>query len=131
MARFTGRNTRLYIALTSGGSAQPAVFIKEWEHNASFDPIDVTSFEDDNMTYLAGMTDASGSYSGYLDNATAQLYTASTDGAPRKFYFYPDITDTTKYTYGSALFTWTASYSKTGAAEMSGNWNATGTITKL
>jgi len=130
MARFTGKNTRLYVALTSAGNAQPAVFIKEWEHNASFDAIDVTCFEDDNLTYLAGMADASGSYSGYLDSATAQLYTASVDGGSRKFYFYPDITDATKYTYGTAIFSWTGSYSKTGAAEMSGNWNATGAVTK-
>lgn len=131
MARYTGKNARLYVALTSGGVAVPAVFIKEWEHNASFDAIDVTCFEDDNMTYVAGLADASGSYAGYLDNATAQTYTASIDGGARAFYFYPDITTPTKYTYGTAIFSWTGSYSKTGAAEMSGNWNAAGAVTKL
>lgn len=131
MARYTGKNTRLYIGLTAAAVATPAVFIKEWEHNASFDAIDVTAFEDENLTYLAGMNDSSGSYSGYLDSATAQTYTASVDGQARKFYFYPDITDPTKYTYGTAIFSWTGSYSKTGAAEMSGNWNAAGTVTKL
>lgn len=131
MSRFTGKNTVLYLAKTAAGQAEPAIFINEWEHNASFDAIDVTCFDDTNLTYIAGETDASGSYSGFLDSATAQTYTASTDGQARKFYFYPDKTDPTKYTYGTAIFSWTGSYSKTGAAELSGNWNAAGPVTKL
>lgn len=131
MARITGKNSRLYLALTSGGTATPVAFIKSWEHSAEFETVDVTSFEDANKTYLSTVPDASGSYSGFLDTATAQTYTAATDGVERKFYFYPDTSDTTKYTYGTALFTWSATYPKDGAVEISGKWNATSTITKL
>ena len=131
MSRITGKNSRLYMAVTSGGIATPAVFLKSWDHNAEFETVDVTAYEDTNKTYLSTVPDASGTYSGFLDTATAQTYTAAVDGIERKFYFYPDTTDTTKYTYGSALFTWSAQYPKDGAAEISGKWNATTAITKV
>lgn len=131
MAKYTGKHTRVYIGVNPTSQATPAIFIKEWDHNSSFDAIEATTFEDKNMTYVAGEADASGSYSGYCDDATAQLYTASRDGQARRFYFYPDTRDTSKYTFGWAIFSWTESHNKTGIAEMSGSWNAASDITKV
>jgi hypothetical protein len=52
--------------------------------------LDVTAMDDDNKVYISDMPDASGDFSGFYDDATAQTYTAAIDGLPRKFYLYPN-----------------------------------------
>lgn len=128
MARITGRNTRIYLSSVLGGALSQFIFIKEWEENISFDGIDVTCFGDTQMTYLAGESDASGSFSGYVDTATAQAINASLDGKARDFVLYPDYTDLTKYSSGTILLSCTRSFSRSGAVELSGNWYAAGPI---
>jgi len=129
--RFTGKNARLYVATSSSTAAIPAYAIKEFEYNTSFDAIDVTSFGDDNMTYLAGATDSSGSFSGFVDKASGNTFQNSINGDARKFYFYIDLAnDPTKYIYGTAIWSWTESYSRAGASEVSGSWNAAGGVYK-
>ena len=128
MSRITGRNTRIYLSSVLGGALSQFIYIKEWEENTSFDGIDVTSFGDTQMTYLAGETDCSGSFSGFVDTATNQALLASLDGKARDFILYPDYTDLSKYSSGTILLSCTRSYSRTGAVELSGNWYAAGPV---
>ena len=107
MARKHGRNGRLYVAVASGGTAEPVAFLRDWSIDFSVDNVEVTAFGDTNKVYVAGLPDSSGSFSGFFDSATAQLYTAATDGVARNFYLYPDTADAT-YWYGTALFDWNA-----------------------
>jgi hypothetical protein len=131
MARFTGKNQALWTAATGSGQAAPAAFIKEFEINESFDSIDVTCFGDTNKTYLAGIPDASGSFAGYTDDATGNSLTGAVNTEARKFYHYIDFAGApTKYHYGTAIFSYTSSYSREGAAEVSGSWNAAGVVLK-
>ena len=130
MARKHGRNGRLYAAITSGGTPEPVVFLNNWSINFTVDNIEVTSFGDTNKTYVAGLPDASGSFAGYFDSATAQMYTAATDGVARSFYLYPDTADAT-YWYGTALFDFSVSSSVDGAITVSGDWNAASAVTKV
>jgi hypothetical protein len=54
--------------------------------------------------YVAGLPDASGDFSGFMDDATSQTYIAATDGLPRNFYLYPDaINDPNVYWFGTIL----------------------------
>ncbi|MCA1572415.1 MAG: hypothetical protein LC798_19365 [Chloroflexi bacterium] len=93
------------------------------------DFVEVTAFGDTNKIYVAGLPDASGDYAGYWDNASAQMYTAATDGLARKFYLYTS-TDlaASDYFFGTAFFDFGVSTSVDGAVEISGSWQAASSI---
>lgn len=125
MAARHGRNGRLYVAIASVGSASPVPFISEFTIQAATDRVDITSFGDSNKQYVAGLPDAQGSYSGFWDDATAQLFTAATDGVARKTYWYPDISNAPGvYWFGTAFFDQSQQSSVNDAAKISGTWNA-------
>lgn len=131
MARIAGRNGRLYAAIASGGSAEAITFLNSWSMTFETDDIEVTAFGDANKTYVAGLADVGGDFGGFYDNATAQLYTAASDGIARKFYLYPDNTLTTQYWFGTASFDFNLSGEVGGAVEVSGSWKAASQVSKV
>lgn len=130
MARYHGRKGRLYVGLANdAATAEPVAFLSSWSISFATDRVDVTAFGDTNKVYVAGLPDASGDYSGFWDNATAQLYTAATDGLARKFYLYPTVDLAgTDYWWGTAFFDFEASASVDGAVEISGSWQAASSV---
>lgn len=131
MARTAGRNSVLYVALASGGSAEPIAYLTSWSASFSADRTDVTAMGDTNKVYLAGLPDSQGDFAGFYDTSSAQLFTAATDGVARKFYAYADTTaPTTNYWYGTAFFDMRVNATVNGAVEVSGSWAASGTVSK-
>jgi len=131
MARIHGRSGRLYSSITSAGTAEPIAFLNQWSIDFSVDFVDVTAFGDGNKIYVSGLPDAQGSFAGFYDDATAQLYTAATDGVARKFYLYPDNGTTTKYWFGTGLFDFSVTGGVDAAAAVSGNWRAASAVAKV
>jgi hypothetical protein len=131
MARMAGRSGRLYMAITSGGVASPVPFMKNWTADFSVDTYEVTCYEDANKTYIAGLPDASGTYSGFFDDATPQMITAATDGVARPFYFYPNRSVNTSYWFGTGIFDTSLEFPVDGPAAASGNWKAAGPVNKV
>lgn len=131
MARIHGRNGRVYMSITSGGTAEPVAFLNSWSINFSVDKAEVTAFGDANKVYVAGLPDASGDFSGFYDDATAQTYTAATDGVARKFYLYPSTLTNGQYWWGTVLPDFEVNAGVSGAAEVKSSWNAAGPITKV
>lgn len=131
MSRVSGKNGLLYANITSGGTAEPIAFVNQFQLNFATDKQDVTCFNDTNKVYVSGFSDASGSYQGFYDNATAQLYTAATDGVARKFYFYPDRTATSQYWFGTAIFDFSVQEQIGGGVAISGNWAAASAVSKV
>ena len=131
MSALAGRAGRLYMALASGGTAEPVALLNSFSIDAASDRHDVTAFGDANKLYVAGISDASGSLSGFYDDATVQTYTAATDGVARKFYMYPTNAATTKYWFGTAFFDFSSEFTVDGAASMSGSWQAASAVTKV
>lgn len=132
MARRHGRNGRIYIALNSGGTAEPLNFAAKWSINFATDKQDVTAMGDTNKIYVAGLPDAMGEFSGFYDDATAQTYTAATDGVARKFYLYPDLTNTPgQYFFGTVLPDFKVDSDVGGAIAMSASWSAASAIAKV
>jgi hypothetical protein len=115
--------------LASTGTAEPVAFLNSWEINADVAKDDVTAFTDPNKVYVAGLPDASGSFSGFYDDVTVQTYTAAADGIARKFYLYPTSSDT-QYWYGTIFPDFKASGKVDGPVEISSEWNAAGPINK-
>lgn len=131
MSRLHGRAGRLYVGLASStAAAEPVAFLREWEITFETDDVEVTAFGDTNKVYVAGLPDIGGSYSGWYDDATAQLYTAAVDGAARRFYLYPTIALTTTYFWGTATFDMTAGAAVDGAIAVNGNFKAASPVVK-
>jgi hypothetical protein len=131
VARIHGRSGRLYVGIASGGTAEPVAFLNKWSIEFDTDDADVTAFGDTNKVYVAGLPDASGSFGGWYDTATAQLYTASQDGVARKAYLYPDNSNTGQYWYGTALFSFSVSSGVGEAVSISGDFKAASAIAKI
>jgi len=131
VGRIAGRNGRIYLALTSGGTAEPVAYQASWSINFATNKIDVTAFGDTNKSYVAGLPDASGQFAGFYDDSSVQTYTAATDGIARKFYLYLNTTSNTQYFFGTILPDMTIDSSVDGATTVSASWAAATAITKV
>jgi hypothetical protein len=132
MARIHGRRGRLYAGIASDtAAAEPVTFLDKYSIDFTVDKVDVTCFGESTKVYVAGIADASGSFSGFYDNATAQLFTAATDGLARKTYIYPDTSSSTTYFFGTALFDFNMSTGTAEASSVSGSWSAASAFTKV
>ena len=121
----TGRNGQLKVDQSVGanGSAATVANLTTFDIQQTRDKTEVTSFGDSTKTYIAGLADASGSFSGFWDSAGGLQAVA--DGNARKFYLYADATGLAgKYWFGTATFDITVSTSVGGAVEASGSWAA-------
>jgi hypothetical protein len=127
----SGQKGALYVAIASGGSAERIAFLTQWAMNFATDKTDVTSFDDFNKTYVSGKPDAQGTFQGWYDNATAQTYTAATDGIARKLYLYPDRDVNTQYWFGTGLFDFNATGQQDGAIAITGAFAAASQIFKV
>lgn len=131
MARIAGRSGRLYMNLTSGGTAEPVTFLSHWTLNFSTGKIKVTGFGDVSEVYVSSLPDTQGTYNGFYDNATVQLYTAATDGVARKFYLYPDNSLATQYWFGTGIFDMSIDGSVDGPVSISGGFAAASIVAKV
>ena len=129
MARSHGRNGAVYVGITSGSAASPLAFQSAWTMNMTTDHQEVTAFGDGNKIYVAGLPDASGDFTGFMDDATSQTYIAATDGLARNFYLYPNITtDPNIYWFGTILPDFSADGAIAGAINAKSTWVAASKI---
>jgi hypothetical protein len=132
VARIHGRRGRVYIGIASDtAAAEPLPFVAKWSANFAMDKSDVTAMGDSNHVYVGGLPDPSGDFSGFYDNATAQTYTAATDGLARKFYLYPDLSTATQYWFGTVLVDMQVDGAVDGPVAIKASWVAASTISKV
>lgn len=132
MARIAGRRGRLYVGLASDtAAAEPVTFLTSWSLDSASDKFQVTAFGDGTKTYVSGLPDAQGSFAGFYDTASAQLYTASTDGLARRTYLYPDTNATGTYWFGTAFFDFSIETPVDGAVSISGSFAAATAFSKV
>jgi hypothetical protein len=132
MARRAGRNAGIYVGTTTSAAASPLTFQNKWSMNFESEKIDVTAFQDTNKTYVAGIADAMGDFSGWYDDATAQTLTAAIDGLSRRFYLYPDtVNNPAQYFFGTIFVDFSVEAEVQGAVQVAAKWNAATTISKV
>jgi hypothetical protein len=133
MARVHGRFGQMYVGISGSNAAAEALpFARKWTANFNTDAQDATAFGDGNKVYVTGLPDAQGTYEGFYDTATAQAFTAATDGVARKCYFYPTTPSTAgPYWYGTAFFDFSVETDVAGVVTVSGNWRAASTFAKI
>lgn len=129
MVRRHGRNAQVYLGVTNGAAASPCAFQASWSINMVTDKQDVTAFGDGNKTYVANLPDASGDFSGFMDQSTSQTYVAATDGLPRNFYLYSDaVNDPFVYWFGTVLPDFSADGAVAGPVNFKSTWNASSKV---
>jgi hypothetical protein len=110
-------------------AASPVAFLSDWSVNFAVNKVDVTAMGDKNLIYVAGLPDASGDFSGFYDDATSQTYISATDGIPRNFYLYPNITaDPLQYFFGQILPDFSVTGGVAAAVAIKVTWNASTSI---
>lgn len=126
MARHHGRNGRIYLSATNGGTAAPLPFQASWTINQATDRQDVTAFGDSNKIYVAGLPDSSGDFAGFLDDSSSQTFVAALDGLSRTFYLYPDVSayPNNWYWFGQILVDASADAAVGGPANFKSSWSA-------
>lgn len=132
MSRIAGRRGIIYMGIASDtAQASPLPFFAQWEINFETEKVEVTAMGDNNKVYVAGLPDASGSFSGFYDDSTQQTYTAAIDGLPRKFYLYPNTSLATQYFFGTILPDFQVSSEVNGAVSVQASWAASTQIAKV
>ncbi len=119
----------VYLAINSGGTAQPLAYTSSWTVNFNVAKVDVTALGDTNLVWVAGLPDATGEFSGFYDTATSQTYQAAVDGQPRNFYLYPSLlglqgANPGQYFFGTILPDFSTSGGVAAAVTFKSAWNA-------
>jgi hypothetical protein len=126
MARYHGKAGVAYISVSATALASN-ITLTEWSLDQSTDVVETTSMGDSNKTYVQGLRDIRGTFSGMFDDTEYDtIFDAaeSTDGI--QVYLYPSSDAATIYWYGPA---WLDASIRTGvsaAVEVSGNFVANG-----
>lgn len=131
MSRIAGRNAAIYVGATTSAAASPLTYQNSWSMSFESEKIDVTAFGDSNKSYVAGIADSMGEFSGFYDDASAQTLTAAIDGLSRKFYLYPNSNTSSQYFFGTIFVDFSINAEVAGAVEVSAKWNAASTISKV
>lgn len=102
----------------------------EWTLNLNRDYVDSTVFGDTNKTYLVGLKDIQGQWTGILDVSGDLLVNAS-DADTVQIYLYADdrVDHRVLVAYGPGLFDASITASISDAIKASGNFRASGAWT--
>jgi hypothetical protein len=131
MGKFSGRKARVYMGTLTSDQASPVAYMASYSLNAQVEKLDVTSFGENNKTYVTGLPDSQGEFSGFADDASAQTYTAAVDGLARKFYLYPSTDAPTSYFFGTILPDYSISGGVSEATTLSVTWVAYSDILRV
>lgn len=127
--RIHGRNGIVYLSVNHGDPATPLAYMSSWAISFTRQMIDVTAITDTQQIWAAGILEASGSFSGYWDDATAQAYTAASDGLPRNMYLYPDAAHMGNVFSGQVLPDLTITGAVNGGVTVASSWVQAGPVT--
>jgi hypothetical protein len=124
MARYPGRNGVVYLSTTGSGTATTVIALTEWSVNSTTDKIDVTAFGDANKTYVQGLKDLQGTFSGFWDDTETKVFSAADSSDAVKLYLYPSSNKTNSYFYGTAWLDASMNIGVNGAVQISGSFAA-------
>jgi len=127
VAKYHGRKGLIYLSTSGTGNATSFANLNSWSLDLSTDATEVTAFGDANKTYVQGLKNVSGQFSGfYDDSASANLFTAADSADGVKVYIYPSSDAITKYAYGPAWVSCSINGGVGAAVQVSGSIVANG-----
>jgi hypothetical protein len=128
--RLHGRNGLVYLSVHAGDPATPLAYLSSWAAAWSGSVTDVTRWTDTQHVYVEELPDVTGTFTGFLDDATSQAYIAAVDGLPRSMFLYPDAANMSRYFSGPVLADLAVTGSASSAVAITVNWVAAGTVTR-
>jgi hypothetical protein len=128
--RIHGRNGLVYLSVHNGDAASPLTYLNSWAVSWTSDTSDITTLADAQHVHVDELPDVSGTFAGFLDDATSQTYIAAVDGLPRSMFLYPDSANMSRYFSGTVLADLAVTGSASTAAAISVNWVAAGLVTR-
>jgi hypothetical protein len=126
MAVYPGRKGVIYLATSSSGTASNVIKLNQWTLNRTTDKIEVTSFGDSNKTYVQGLPDLQGTFTGFWDDTETKPFSGATSSDGVKLYLYPSADITTKYAYGQAWLDCSIDTAVNGAVTINASFAANG-----
>lgn len=124
MARYPGRKGVVYISTSGSGTASTVIALSEWSINSATDKIEVTAFGDTNKTYVQGLKDISGTFSGFWDDTETKPFSAADSSDAVKMYLYPSSDKPGSYFHGTAFLDCSMNVGVNGAVQISGSFAA-------
>ena len=127
MATLHGKNGVIYLGETN---ASPISEKTEWHITIDRDLAEDTVMQDSWRTQLKGINNWSGSFAGFLDTASNDLFTAATSANLQKIYIYPDSSSVTRYYYGYCWPNLTIDATRTDVIAISADFDGDGALSK-
>lgn len=127
MARYHGKNGRVYCASTGSGAAVDIGNVSDWSIDMPRDEVDTTSMGDANATAVYGHRRPKITLSGFWDDATDVLFDASELDEAVAMYIYPSAAAPTKYWYGFVMVDASVNAAVNAAVKISANCVPVGT----
>lgn len=124
MAKYAGKAGVVYISPSGATEATSIVGLTGWTLNRTTDKFDVSEFGAANKTYVQGLSDVSGTLSGFWDDTSDQLYEGANSADGVVMYLYPSRNAVTKYFYGPAWVDFSTSTEVSGAISVSSSFSA-------
>lgn len=112
---------------TTVGGAAVTVTLSEWNLDMSTDRYEVTSFGDANKTYVQGLPNLEGSFSGFWDHAETTLFVAAAASGAVNVYLYPSTDALGIYWYGTAFIDAGINVGVSAAVAINGSFAAAST----
>ena len=127
MVRHAGRFGRVMMSTSLATGALVVESLNSWDLNAAADRFDVTSFFDPNKTYVIGLRDRQGNFSGFWDDEETQLWAGADSDDGVYLYTYPDFENNPEaYADGTAWVDVSIAVPVNGAATVQAQWAAAG-----
>lgn len=127
MARHAGRFGAVYMSTTLEDGAALVISLSSWDLDAAADRFDVTTFFDPNKTYVIGLRDRKGNFSGFWDDDETQLWAGADSDDGVYLYCYADAQNNPEaYGYGTAWVDVSIAVPVNGAATVRAQWAAAG-----
>lgn len=123
-----GKNGAIYIGGPKGTGLKVATK-SEWTLSLGRDYVDATTFGDTNRTYLVGLRDVSGTFSGLMDVSGDLLVNATTSDIVQLYLYADDGASPILIGSGPSLVDAQITASNADAIRMSGNFRAAGNWT--
>lgn len=120
-----GKNGAIYIDGEKGSGTKVATK-NEWTLSLGRDYVDATTFGDTNRTYLVGLRDVSGTFSGLMDVSGDILVNATASDIVQLYLYADDGASPILIGSGPALVDGQINASNADAIRMSGNFRAAG-----
>src|SRR6266487_1933479 len=130
MARLHGKRGIVYLGIMAGADASPIAFLTNWNIDFTPEYADTTTITDRQRISTVTTEVASGDFTGFFDDATAQSYKAARDGVPRNFYLYPSTDNPAQFFAAVVnIAEFDVSPAVGDAAAVKSSWTASGPVT--